>query len=63
MPTEQKIRDIIAATDKAAREIRELVPHIHDYDLARLLKKVDADLADALHDLAVAARLAEKKLA
>jgi hypothetical protein len=63
MPAEKKLKDAIAATEKVAHEIRELIPHTGDYDLARLLKKVDADLADTLHDLAIAARLAEKKTA
>ena len=63
MSAELKLKEIVSATEKVAREIRELVPHIHDYDLARLLKKVDADLSDALHDLAIAVRLSEKKTA
>ena len=63
MPYEQKLKEIFALTEKAAREIRELIPRTVDYDLARLLKKVDADLSDTLHDLAIAQRLAEKKTA
>lgn len=63
MSSEQELREIVGATEKVARDIRELIPHIQDYDLARLLKKVDADLADALHDLAIAVRLSEKKTA
>jgi len=63
MSNEQKLKAIVSATEKTARDIRELIPHIRDYDLARLLKKVDADLADALHDLAIAVRLSEKKTA
>jgi len=61
MSSEQKLKEIISATEKATREIRELIPKTGDYDLARLLKKVDADLSDTLHDLALALRLAEKK--
>lgn len=63
MSSEQKLREIALGTEKVARDIRELIPHISDYDLSRLLKKVDADLADALHDLAIAVRLSEKKTA
>ncbi|MCI0330946.1 MAG: hypothetical protein L0196_08395 [candidate division Zixibacteria bacterium] len=63
MASEQKLKQIIATTEKAAREIRELIPRTEDYDLARLLKKVDADLSDTLHDLAIALRLSEKKTA
>ncbi len=63
MSGEHKLKEIVSATEKVTREIRELIPHIHDYDLARLLKKVDADLSDALHDLAIAVRLSEKKTA
>jgi hypothetical protein len=62
-PAEKRLKDAIAATEKVAHEIRELIPQTADYDLQRLLKKVDADLADSLHDLAIAARLAEKKTA
>ncbi|HEU4436900.1 MAG TPA: hypothetical protein VFR89_05495 [candidate division Zixibacteria bacterium] len=63
MSAELKLKEIVTNTEKVAREIRELIPHIHDYDLQRLLKKVDADLSDALHDLAIAVRLSEKKTA
>ena len=62
-PAEKRLKEATAATEKVAREIRELIPQTADYDLQRLLKKVDADLADTLHDLAIAARLAEKKTA
>ena len=63
MSNEKKLKEIVSATEKTAREIRELIPHIEDYDLSRLLKKVDADLSDALHDLAIAIRLSGKKTA
>jgi len=62
-PMEKKLKEIIAATEKAAREIRELIAQTNDYDLQRLLKKVDAELSDTLHDLAIAVRLAAKKTA
>ncbi len=62
-PIEKKLKEIIAATEKAAREVRELIAQTSDYDLQRLLKKVDAELSDTLHDLAIAVRLAEKKTA
>ena len=63
MSADQKLKEIAFATEKAAREIRLLIPQIEDYDLSRLLKKVDADLSDALHDLAIAIRLSGKKTA
>ncbi len=63
MSHEAKLKEIVFAAEKVTREIRELIPQIQDYDLTRLLKKVDADLSDALHDLAIAVRLAEKKTA
>ena len=63
MSADLKLKEIAFATEKAAREIRELIPQIEDYDLSRLLKKVDADLSDALHDLAIAIRLSGKKTA
>jgi hypothetical protein len=59
----EKLKEIVFTAEKVSREIRELIPQIHDYDLQRLLKKVDADLSDALHDLAIAVRLSEKKTA
>jgi hypothetical protein len=59
----EKLKEIVFTTERVSREIRELIPHIQDYDLQRLLKKVDADLSDALHDLALAVRLSEKKTA
>ena len=62
-PAEKKLKEAMAATEKVAHEIRELIPQTADYDLQRLLKKVDADLSDALHDLAIAIRLSGKKTA
>lgn len=59
----EKLKEIVFTAERVSREIRELIPQIHDYDLQRLLKKVDADLSDALHDLAIAVRLSEKKTA
>lgn len=63
MSHEKKLKEIIAETERVAREVRGLIPQTHDYDLERLLKKVDAELADCLHDLALALRLSEKRTA
>ena len=41
-------------------QIRELIPQCNDYDLLRLLKKLDAEVMDVLHNIQLARRLVQK---
>jgi len=43
-----------------AEQIRGLIPQSNDYDLQRLLKKLDAEVMDVLHNIQLARRLAQK---
>jgi len=43
-----------------SRDIAELIKTVRDYDLERLLKKVDAELMDIRHNLNQAVRLLDE---
>ncbi len=57
-----KAKKIDQALEKASlleKIIKEIIQEIDDYDLERLLKKVDAQCMDIRHNLVLAKRLAE----
>ena len=57
--TEQQptINDLRERADALARDLTGLIKSVSDYDLERLLKKIDADLIDVRHNLSLATRL------
>ena len=57
--TEQQptINDLRERADALARDLAGLIKSVSDYDLERLLKKIDADLIDVRHNLSLATRL------
>lgn len=55
----EKINQVLERADKLEKSIKDLVREIEDYDLQRLLKKINAQLMDAQHNLILAKRLAE----
>jgi hypothetical protein len=58
----RKTEKIDQALEKARlleKSIKEIIREIEDYDLERLLKKVDAECMDIQHNLVLAKRLAE----
>ena len=57
METQKKIRQALRKADQLEKVIKEIVRDIDDYDIARLLKKVDAECMDAQHNLVLAERL------
>ena len=59
MKQAEKINQALEKVDKLEKSIKDLVREIDDYDLQRLLKKIDAQLMDAQHNLILAKRLAE----
>ncbi|KPL05220.1 MAG: hypothetical protein AMJ73_01720 [candidate division Zixibacteria bacterium SM1_73] len=59
MKQAEKISQALEKADKLEKSIEDLVREIDDYDLQRLLKKIDAQLMDAQHNLILAKRLAE----
>lgn len=59
MKQAEKINQALEEANKLEKSIKGLIREIDDYDLKRLLKKIDADLMDAQHGLVLAKRLAE----
>ncbi|MCK4426991.1 MAG: hypothetical protein KAW16_00755 [candidate division Zixibacteria bacterium] len=59
MKQAEKINQVTEEASKLEKSIKDLIREIDDYDLKRLLKKIDADLMDTQHNLVLAKRLAE----
>jgi len=59
MKQAEKINQVTEEANKLEKSIKGLIREIDDYDLKRLLKKIDADLMDTQHNLVLAKRLAE----
>jgi paraquat-inducible protein B len=59
MKTPAKIRQISKKASRLEKEIKQIIQEIDDYDLNRLLKKIDAQCLDVRHNLALAQRLLE----
>ncbi len=60
METYKKIRQIQKKVSQLQKAIKEILREIEDYDLERLLKKVDAECMDAQHNLVLAERFLER---
>lgn len=61
MVTKERIEDLIEEAARLEKKIKKLVSESKDYDLSRLLKKVDAEMMDLQHSLDVAFKFLEKK--
>lgn len=59
MKLAEKLNQVLEEAKKLERSIKELIRETEDYDLGRLLKKIDAELMDVQHNLVLAKRLAE----
>ena len=59
----EKLDKILEDTEKCAKLLGELIQEAKDYDLERLLKKVDAELIDARHNLVLARKRIKSKKA
>lgn len=59
MKQAEKLNKVMEEANQLQKSIKELVREIEDYDLARLLKKIEAELMDIQHNLILAKRLAE----
>jgi hypothetical protein len=59
METQKKIRQALKKAEQLEKVIKEIIRDIDDYDMARLLKKVDAQCMDAQHNLVLVDRLSE----
>jgi len=59
-----KLNEIREAADLAqtiAEKIQSIQKGIDDYDLSRMLKKVEAEILDLQHNLSIAVRLMEQE--
>ncbi len=61
MVTKERIEELIDEAAKLEKKIKKLVSESKDYDLSRLLKKVDAEMMDLQHSLDIAFKFLEKK--
>ncbi|UCE67190.1 MAG: hypothetical protein JSU85_04035 [Candidatus Zixiibacteriota bacterium] len=43
------------------RLVREMIPQVHDLDLQRLLKQIEADMMDLEHKLSMAIKLSSRE--
>jgi len=61
MNIQGKIEELIQDAAKLERKIKRLVSESKDYDLSRLLKKVDAEMMDLQHNLDIAFKFLEEE--
>ena len=59
----EKLDKILEDNEECAKLLGELIQEAKDYDLERLLKKVDAELIDARHNLVLARKRFKNKKA
>lgn len=57
----EKLDKLLIDTKKNAKFLENLISDTKDYDLQRILKKIDAQLMDAQHNLVLAKKIAEEK--
>jgi len=59
MKKTERLSQILEEAEKLQKSIKDIIREIEDYDLERLLKKIDAELMDVQHNLVLAKRVAE----
>jgi len=59
METAEKLNQTLEKANLLQKALKEIVREVEDYDLERLLKKIDAECIDVQHNLTIAKRLAE----
>ena len=60
MRREKRLTKLLKNAAKLDKDIKEILSDTKDYDLSRLLKKIDAELMDLRHNLELACRLTRK---
>jgi predicted DNA binding CopG/RHH family protein len=55
-----KLTEAAELAQKIGEYMKEIQQDISDYDLSRMLKKVEAEVIDLQHNLSIAVRLMEK---
>jgi uncharacterized membrane protein (DUF106 family) len=61
MNIQEKIEELIQDAAKLEKKIKRLVSESKDYDLSRLLKKIDAEMMDLQHNLDIAFKFLEEE--
>jgi len=51
MQDSSKLKKAISEVEKCETLVKKLIEETRDYDMERVLKKADAELMDALHNL------------
>ncbi len=59
MKTSEKLTKALEMVNLLEKTIKEIIREVEDYDLERLLKKIDAECMDLHHNISLARRLAE----
>jgi len=59
MKSAGKINQALKKASLLEKTIKEIIREINDYDLERLLKKIDAECIDLRHNLSLAKRLSD----
>jgi phosphomevalonate kinase len=61
MKNVEKLDKLLEDIQDCSGLLSELIQGANDYDLERLLKKIDAQLIDARHNLVLAQKMAKEK--
>jgi hypothetical protein len=61
MSRNEKLKEAADLAQRIAENIKDIQHDINDYDLSRMLKKVEAEVIDLQHNLSIAVRLTEKE--
>ncbi len=56
----EKLTEAAELAQKIGEYMKEIQQDISDYDLSRMLKKVEAEVIDLQHNLSIAVRLMKK---
>jgi predicted DNA binding CopG/RHH family protein len=59
MKTVEKLTEALESAACLEKMVHRIIQDVNDYDLERLLKKIDAEFKDVQHNLIIARRLAE----
>ncbi len=59
MKTADRLKEALENVSQLEKIVKQIIREANDYDLERLLKKIDAEFMDVRHNLTIARRLAE----
>jgi hypothetical protein len=59
MKTTEMLAEALERTHDLVKMVKKIIRDVDDYDLERLLKKIDAEFKDTQHNLSIAMRLAQ----